>query len=107
MIAVARVTALSTRRPTPCSIQIFATIVTGIALFFAGSLRAAEITGTVQSVSCSTAIIETSGGTPAVGDSVDIFFKLAGKNNEISVASGKVIGKEAGGVKVKIEKSHR
>lgn len=67
-------------------------------------LSAAEVTGTVREATGSTATIQTSGGTPAVGDAVEIFFKLPGIEEEILVASGRVISKEAGAlVKVKIE----
>lgn len=66
---------------------------------------AAEITGTVREVSGDTASVEPQGGTPASGDGVEIFFQLAGVDEEVSVASGTVIGAEGGRVKVKIEKA--
>lgn len=72
-------------------------------LLFACSARAAEITGTVKDVNGSVAAVQTSGGTPAVGDTAEFFFKLAGADEEISVATGTVIGQDGGAVKVKIE----
>lgn len=73
------------------------------ALVFAGEMQAAEVTGIVKEVNGSTASVEPSGGTPAVGDKAEIFFKLAGVDEEISVGSGTVVGQEGKVVRVQID----
>lgn len=78
-------------------------LVVAVALAMHSVGSAAEITGTVSEVSGSTATIETSDRTPVVGAKVDIFFKLAGADDEISVADGTVVSKEGNSIKVKIE----
>jgi uncharacterized protein (TIGR03067 family) len=75
-----------------------------LALFGVNSLSAAEITGKVRDTSQDSTTVLIEGDTlPIVGDSVEIFFKLPGANEEISVASGKVMAVDAKVVKVKIE----
>ena len=77
-----------------------------LALAAASSLSAAEITGKVRDASGDAATIVIDGDAlPAVGDSAEIFFKLPGVEEEISVASGKVASVEAKVVKIKIEKT--
>ena len=80
-------------------------ILPAIVSFFAvSSLLGAPITGKVRDVSGDTVTVEIEGeAPPAVGDSAEIFFTLAGA--EVSVASGKVDSVEAKTVKVKIEKA--
>lgn len=70
----------------------------------ARSSQAADATGTVREVSGSTITVETAGGSaPAAGDETEIFFKLAGVDEEISVAQGSVLSSEGALTKVKIE----
>jgi hypothetical protein len=77
-----------------------------VALSAASSLRAAEITGKVRDAGVDSATVVIDGeALPAVGDSAEIFFKLPGADEEISVASGKVAAVEAKVVKLKIEKT--
>lgn len=72
----------------------------------ASSLLAAEITGKVRDASGDAATVVLDGDAlPAVGDSAEIFFKIQGADEEISVASGKVAAVEAKVVKIKIEKA--
>jgi hypothetical protein len=66
----------------------------------------AEIRGTVQTASGETATIAIEGeSAPNVGDPVEIFFKLPGADEEISVGSGKVTAVNADIVEAKIEKA--
>lgn len=75
-----------------------------IALILATQIRAAEITGTVRSVSGGTAIVALQGeNVPSVGDKAEVFFKLAGAEEDVSVATGSVLRVEADSVEVKIE----
>jgi hypothetical protein len=87
----------------------FATVVlAAIALALSASpgLHAAAILGKVTEVAGQTATISVEGTVaPAIGDSVEIFFKLGGAEDEISVATGKVVSVERGTVKVKIEQA--
>ena len=77
-----------------------------LALAAASSLSAAEITGKVRDAGGDMATVVIDGDAmPAVGDSVEIVFKLAGTAEDISVASGKVAAVEAKMRKVKIENS--
>lgn len=77
-----------------------------LALTAASSLSAADITGKVRDASGDTATVVIDGDTlPAVGDSAEIFFKIPGADEEISVASGKVAAVDAKVVKIKIEKT--
>jgi hypothetical protein len=77
-----------------------------LALAAASSLPAAEIMGKVRDVRGDAATVVIDGDAlPAVGDSVEIFFKLAGADEEISVARGTVAGVDAKVVKIKIEKA--
>ena len=72
----------------------------------ATSLSAAEITGKVRDASGDAATIMIDGeALPAVGDSAEIFFKVPGADEEISVASGKVAAVEAKVVRIKIDKA--
>lgn len=77
-----------------------------LAVAAAASLSAAEITGKVRDASGDAATVVIDGDTlPAVGDSAEIFFKIPGADEEISVASGKVTAVDAKVVKLKIEKT--
>lgn len=75
-----------------------------LAVAAATSSAAGEITGKVRDAGqdITTVVIEGD-ALPAVGDSVEIFFKLAGASEDILVASGKVAAVEAKVVTVKIE----
>ena len=54
--------------------------------------RAADITGRVETISGETATIATEGTIlPKAGDKVEIFFKLAGSDVEVSVATAIVV----------------
>jgi len=67
------------------------------------AVRGAEIKGTVRDVGGGTVTVLVEGDlVPSVGDKADIYFKLAGGDDEIAVATGTVTGEEAGAVKVKI-----
>lgn len=75
-----------------------------LAFAAASSSVAAEITGKVRDASGDSATVVIDGDAmPAVGDSVEIFFKLAGASEDVLVASGKVAAVEAKVVQVKIE----
>ena len=76
-------------------------------LFAAAPMDGAEeIAGTVRDVSGSNATVVTEETwLAAIGDSVEIFFKLAGADEEISVASGTVTSVDAQVAKVKIEQA--
>ena len=75
-----------------------------LALAAASSSAVAEITGKVRGASGDMATVVIEGDTmPAVGDSVEILFRLAGATEDVLVASGKVAAVEAKVVKVKIE----
>ena len=77
-----------------------------LALAAASALSAAEITGKVRDASGDAATVVVDGDAlPAVGDSVEIYFKVPGADEEISVASGKVAAVDAKVVNIKIEKS--
>lgn len=68
------------------------TLVLAIAAILLARAEAVEIKGTVRSVSGSTATVAIEGESmPSVGDKADIFFKLAGAEDEISVASASVV----------------
>jgi Flp pilus assembly protein TadD len=60
-------------------------------------------TGTVREVSGGTAVVETRGGSTVPGDKAEIYFILAGTEDEISVGSGIVTSVEGGRAKVRIE----
>ena len=67
-------------------------------------LEAADIKGAVREVSDHTATVMIEGEIiPGIGDSVEIFFKLAGSDDEVSVATGTVESVDGAMVKVKIE----
>lgn len=67
------------------------------------SLSAVEINGTVRSATDKNATIVTDSNLmPAPGDKVEIFFKISGSDEEVSVATGRVIGVDGSSVKVEI-----
>lgn len=69
-------------------------------------IRAAEISGTVRAVNGETITVATTGdNVPNVGDKAEIFFKLAGVEGEIFVATGSVVKVEGDSIQVKIEKA--
>ena len=69
-------------------------------------IYAAEIPGTVRAVSSETITVAVTGDSvPNVGDKAEIFFKLAGVEGDISVATGSVIKVEGDSIQVKIEKA--
>lgn len=75
---------------------------------FACSARvgAVEIEGTVRSVTGEKATIAMKSDLlPNVGDAVEVFFKLPGAEEEISVGSGKVSAVNADSVEAKIDKA--
>jgi uncharacterized protein (TIGR03067 family) len=77
-----------------------------LAVAAATSLHAAEITGKVRDASGDAATVVLDGDAlPAVGDSAEIYFKVPGADEEIAVASGKVVSVDAKVVKIKIEKT--
>ena len=64
------------------------------------------VSGKVTEVAGQTVTVSVEGSAaPAIGDSVEIFFKLAGAEEEVSVASGKIISVEPGTVKVRVERA--
>lgn len=74
--------------------------------YFACGARAVEIEGTVRSVAQETATIAIKSELfPNVGDLVEIYFKMAGADEEISVGSGKVTAVRPDSVEAKIEKA--
>jgi hypothetical protein len=74
-----------------------------LSLGLTGSLRAVDINGTVQAAKGGTATITAQGGlVPRAGDKVDIYFKIPGGDEEISVGSGKVESVKGTTVFVKI-----
>lgn len=75
-----------------------------IAFVFLGQAYAAEITGRIRDTSGGTARVVIDGDVaPAIGDSAEIFFKLAGDDVEISVGTGRVLKVEGDSVQLKIE----
>jgi hypothetical protein len=63
-----------------------------ICLLASGLLRAAEIKGTVRSVTGGTITVGLQGeNVPNIGDKAEIYFKLAGMDDEVSVAAGIVV----------------
>jgi Tetratricopeptide repeat len=68
--------------------------------------HAVEIRGTVRSATAESATIAIEGQlVPTVGDPVEIFFKMPGVDEEISVGNGKVTAVNADAVEVKIDKA--
>ncbi|MEY2497554.1 MAG: hypothetical protein QOD12_1110 [Verrucomicrobiota bacterium] len=66
--------------------------------------HAAAVTGTVRSVSGDVATVATSGDlVPPTGTRAEFLFKMAGFDEEISVATGSVLRSEHGDLLVKIE----
>jgi hypothetical protein len=67
---------------------------------------AVEINGTVREASGNTATIVTESNlVPAVGDKVEVFFKMAGADIDISVGTGRVTEVSADSIKVSIEQT--
>jgi outer membrane protein len=86
--------------------KTWARVLSAIAILSAVNVRAEQISGTVAEVTGNTITVTPDGEMlPSVGDEVEIFFKLAGADDEISVAIGKVISTEAGTVTVEIRES--
>lgn len=72
----------------------------------AGGLRAATYTGTVRSVSGDVATVAMNGDVmPPNGARAEIFFKIAGGDDEISVATGSALKIDQGDMLVKIEEA--
>ena len=68
--------------------------------------RAADITGRVETISGETATIATEGTIlPKAGDKVEIFFKLAGSDVEVSVATAIVVATATTTTTVKIDQA--
>lgn len=75
-----------------------------LALVAATTVRAAEITGTVRSVTGDVATVAMNGDVmPPNGARAEFFFKIPGSDEEISVASGSVLRIDRGDLLVKIE----
>jgi tetratricopeptide (TPR) repeat protein len=76
-----------------------------VTLCWSAELQGAAISGKVTDVTDQTATVslEDLAAAPAIGDSVEIFFNLAGADVEVSVASGQVMSVGGGMVRVKIE----
>jgi uncharacterized protein (TIGR03067 family) len=76
------------------------------AYLLAAGVHGAEIKGTVKSVSGDTVSVAIEGDVmPPVGAKAEIFFKLPGDEEEISVATGSALAIDHGDLKVKIEKT--
>ena len=70
------------------------------------SAKAADITGRVETVSGETATIAMEGNIlPKAGDKADIFFKLAGSDVEVSVATATVVATATTMATVKIDQA--
>jgi hypothetical protein len=68
--------------------------------------RAVEMRGTVRSATANSVTIAIEGeSAPIVGDSVEIYFKMPGVDEEISVGSGKVTAVTGDSVEAKIDKA--
>jgi hypothetical protein len=75
-------------------------------LAFISPVCLAEITGKVSAIAGKTATIIPDGSDfPVAGDPAELFLKLAGAEDEVSVAKGKALSTEAGVVKVEISES--
>jgi Flp pilus assembly protein TadD len=75
-------------------------------LLAGGSALAVDLAGTVRQADGETAeVVLASDLIPAVGDKLDIFFKLPGGDDEILVGDGSVTAIGADSVKVKIERA--
>ena len=75
-------------------------------IMIVAAAHGAAMIGTVRDVSGDTATVTLEGQTaPAPGDGVDIFFQLAGTDQQIAVATGEVISTDGGSAKIKIEKA--
>jgi hypothetical protein len=82
------------------------TIVTPILLLLGLTilLRAAQFNGTVRSVSGDVVTVAIDGDLmPAVGARAEIYFKMAGVDEEVLVATGSALQIEHGELRVKIE----
>jgi hypothetical protein len=77
-----------------------------LALAAANPSTAAEITGKVRDAGADNVTVVIDGeAMPAVGDTAEIYFKVPGVDEDISVASGTVASVEAKVVRIKIEKT--
>jgi tetratricopeptide (TPR) repeat protein len=75
-----------------------------VAVILAIQTQAAEIKGTIRSVGDGTATVALQGDDrPSIGDKAEIYFKVAGTEDDISVATGSVLRVEADSVELKIE----
>src|SRR5438067_10259463 len=82
------------------------TIVTAILLLLAPTIliSAAQFNGTVRSVSGDVATVAMEGADmPPIGAKAEIYFKLAGSNDEVSVATGRALQIASGDLLVKID----
>ncbi|MEY2498406.1 MAG: hypothetical protein QOD12_1962 [Verrucomicrobiota bacterium] len=80
-------------------------LVASVVFFLAAASLAhgAEIKGTVREVNGDKAVITIEGDAfPSIGDQVEIFFKLAGADDEVGVGNGKVTAVNADSVEAKI-----
>jgi len=69
-----------------------------------GQLRAAQSTGTVRSVNGDIALVAMEGDVmPPVGAKAEIYFKIPGIDEEISVATGSALKIDQGDLQVRIE----
>ena len=75
-----------------------------IAILLIGGAKAAEIRGTVSSVSGKQATVTAEGDRlPGPGDKAEIFFKLPGTDENVAVATGKVTQVNGNLIRVNIE----
>jgi hypothetical protein len=83
-----------------------ATVCTVLAAAWFGTAAAVavNIQGSVRDVNGDAVTVVIEGEMlPSAGDKADIFFKLAGGDDEVAVAAGTVTGEEAGAIKVTIK----
>src|ERR1700686_4118100 len=75
-----------------------------VAVILVTQTQAAEIKGTIRSVNGGTVTVALQGDSiPGVGDKAEIFFKLAGTDDDVSVATGSVLKVDPDSVELKIE----
>lgn len=87
-----------------CSLTVRILTFSAGVLISAAELFAAQ--GIVTETSGDTAVIKLEGNAaPSPGDSVDIFFKLAGSDEEISVATGTVQSVDGSAIKIRIDQA--
>lgn len=79
----------------------------GLALLLAAAeAQAVDIDGSVRNASGGTAtVVSPSELVPRVGDKVEIFFKIPGTSDEISIATGRVTAVGADSIEVAIDKA--